>query len=223
MALEEKSDVNVTPAIRGVNTANGDGVVGSGARGVVGTSETFQGVFGFSRDNAGVVGESEHFDGVFGVAREAAHAAVSGHNNARGLGGFFDGHVVVTGHQGDFPSVSGNNDAGGDGVTGTAIGNGRGVVGISVSNAGVVGDSQHFDGVFGLAHDKDRAGVSGHNQVPGGLAGFFEGNVIVTGDISGGGGSLQQLRDAVQQQGATISALIGEISALAGRVGALGG
>jgi hypothetical protein len=36
--------------------------------------------------------------------------------------------------------------------------------------------------VFGVSHNPKAAGVSGHN--PRGLAGFFEGNVVVTGDIS---------------------------------------
>jgi hypothetical protein len=51
-----------------------------------------------------------------------------------------------------------------------------------MAQAGVVGESENFDGVFGIAHQKDRAGVSGHN--PGGLAGYFDGNVVVTGNIS---------------------------------------
>jgi len=35
--------------------------------------------------------------------------------------------------------------------------------------------------VFGISHDPQHAGISGHN--PGGLAGFFDGNVTVTGDV----------------------------------------
>jgi hypothetical protein len=75
-------------------------------------------------------------------------------------------------------------------VVGTSA-NGRGVAGFSTSfqgvyghsatQAGVVGESDKFDGVFGISHNLSAAGVSGHN--PGGLAGFFEGNVTVTGDI----------------------------------------
>ncbi|WP_433734862.1 hypothetical protein ACQP0C_42005 (plasmid) [Nocardia sp. CA-129566] len=230
MALSEKSTSQGTPALEGTNTANGDGVVGVGRRGVVGLSEAFQGVYGHSGTNAGVVGESEQFDGVFGVAKDPARAGVSGHNSARGLAGWFDGHVVVTGHQGNFPSLSGNNDTGGDGVTGTAIANGRGVVGIAKGNqAGVVGESQGFDGVFGVAHDKNRAGVSGHNTNAGGLAGFFGGNVVATGDVTGGGASLkqlsetvQQLKGTIQQQGAAFLAIEGQIANLASRLSAAG-
>ena len=104
----------------GVNgfSENGDGVVGTGRRGVVGQSFSFQGVFGKSTQNAGVVGESDLLHGVFGV----------GHNPNGG-------------------GVFGSNDRGGVGV-------------IGVSDAGI--------------------GVSGKG---GFLAGRFEGDVEVTGDI----------------------------------------
>jgi hypothetical protein len=46
----------------------------------------------------------------------------------------------------------------------------------------VVGDSIHFDGVVGTAHEPGHAGVAGHN--PGGTAGFFEGSVTVTEDMT---------------------------------------
>lgn len=104
----------------GVNgfSENGDGVVGTGRRGVVGQSFSFQGVFGKSTQNAGVVGESDQLHGIFGVC-----------HNPNG-GGLF-----------------GTNDRGGAGVVG-------------VSDAGI--------GVWG------KGGV---------LAGRFEGDVEVTGDI----------------------------------------
>jgi len=56
------------------------------------------------------------------------------------------------------------------------------VFGHSRANAGVVGESEEFDGVFGMSKKATAAGVSGHNAA-GGLAGFFEGDVVVTGDI----------------------------------------
>jgi hypothetical protein len=60
--------------------------------------------------------------------------------------------------------------------------------------AGVVGDSQHFDGVFGVSHTAARAGVSGHNlnpdgsPNPNGLAGFFDGKVTINGNLTIGAG-----------------------------------
>jgi hypothetical protein len=53
-----------------------------------------------------------------------------------------------------------------------------------------VGDSDQFDGVFGVSRNPKAAGVSGRILNPdgtvnrGGQAGFFDGNVTVTGDIS---------------------------------------
>jgi hypothetical protein len=211
MALSEKSDQQGIAALEGTNTGGGDGVFGSGSRGVHGESITFQGVFGHSVENAGVVGDSDKFDGVFGLAKDPARAGVSGHNQAGGLAGFFEGHVVAFSKN--------NNDA----LVGTADGTGRGVVGIAKgAQAGVVGDSAGFDGGFFVARKKDKAGVSGHNTVPGGLAGFFEGTVVATGDITGGGISLKQLRDAIQQHGAVINVLQGQIGELAARLSAGG-
>ncbi len=110
------------------SSAKGDGVSGEGRRGVVGTSQTFQGVFGHSAENAGVVGESITFHAVFGISHSP--------NN----GGVF-----------------GTNDKGGFGVIGT-----------SNSNTGVSGESATGIGVRGKG---------------GRLAGLFEGDVEVTGDI----------------------------------------
>jgi hypothetical protein len=67
----------------------------------------------------------------------------------------------------------------------------HGVYGHSYSQVGVIGESDHFDGVWGISHNISAAGVSGHNSWEGGLAGFFGGNVIVTGGLSKSGGSFR--------------------------------
>jgi hypothetical protein len=59
-------------------------------------SKTWQGVYGKSDSNAGVVGESKSMDGVWGVCHSKDHAAVSGHNDAGGWAGYFEGGVHVT-------------------------------------------------------------------------------------------------------------------------------
>src|SRR5262249_21338618 len=65
----------------------------------------------------------------------------------------------------------------------------QGVYGHSDANAGVVGESEQFDGLFGVSHRSDRAGVSGRSINQDGtvnhegLAGFFDGKVVVTNDI----------------------------------------
>jgi hypothetical protein len=151
------------PAVLGENTAGGDGLFGksdNGGRGVAGFSDTWQGVYGHSVLNAGVVGESDQFDGVFGVSHNNQFSGVSGHN---------DGGYGVWG---------GSNS--GRGVAGFST-TWQGVYGHSVLNAGVVGESDQFDGVFGVSHNPRSAGISGHN--PNGLAGYFDGNITVTGDI----------------------------------------
>jgi hypothetical protein len=75
----------------------GDGVMGVGRRGVVGISDTFQGVYGKSRDNSGVVGESDQMHAVFCVAHSANAAGVFATNTAGGNAALFDGNVEVTG------------------------------------------------------------------------------------------------------------------------------
>jgi hypothetical protein len=105
------------------NSGSGIGVLGQCEAGVAvyGNSGTEVGVYGESRtkygvyghglgprqtgkaDGAGVFGESQHFDGVFGISHAGpndpggAGAGVSGHNDAGGFAGFFEGNVTVTG------------------------------------------------------------------------------------------------------------------------------
>jgi hypothetical protein len=82
----------------GKDNGGGDGVTGEGRRGVVGRSTTYQGVYGWSRDNAGVVGESAAFHAVFGISGGLNNAGVFGGNTGGGWAGIFDGRVSVTGN-----------------------------------------------------------------------------------------------------------------------------
>jgi hypothetical protein len=86
MSISEVSNNASDPAVRGENTAGGDGLVGKGRRGVVGESDTFQGVFGKSRDNAGIVGESALFHAVFGISHSVNNGGLFGANDAGGFG-----------------------------------------------------------------------------------------------------------------------------------------
>ena len=80
----------------GKDNGGGDGVVGEGRRGVVGRSPDYQGVYGWSRENAGVVGESETMHGVFGVSRGPGFAGVFGTAvDPAGLAAAFDGNVEI--------------------------------------------------------------------------------------------------------------------------------
>jgi hypothetical protein len=139
MAISETSPKANIPAVRGENTAGGDGVFGYGqnaGRGVVGVSEA----------HTGVEGKSTSADAVFG--RSAT---------GRGVVGISDSHTGVEGNSTSADAVFGRSATG------------RGVVGISDSHTGVEGNSTSGVGVFG--------------QSVGGLAGQFQGDVEVTGDI----------------------------------------
>jgi hypothetical protein len=183
-------NTNGGPGVNGLSTT-GDGVVGTGRRGVVGISDTFQGVYGKSKDNAGVVGESDNLHGVFGTCHNPHGAGVFGTNDQ--VGGF--------GLQGINESGDGVVGTGRRGVVGTSD-TFQGVFGKSTDNAGVVGESDKLHGVFGTCHNPNGAGVFGTNDQAGGfgvigvsdsgigvsgkggrLAGSFEGDVEVTGNL----------------------------------------
>ncbi len=69
---------------------------------------------------------------------------------------------------------------GSDAVNAQSV-NGRGVYGHSSAQQGVVGESDSNEGLTGITHNKAVAAVSAHN--PGGRAGFFDGDVKVTGQV----------------------------------------
>ena len=171
--------------VTGANDKGGFGVIGESdsGTGVRGASQLADGVLGIGRrgvvgksvDNAGVVGESENFHAVFGISHSAHNGGVFGANDAGNGAGFgvigtCDSHIGVAGDSKTGTGVRGQSDTW------------RGVFGHSRANAGVVGESEEFDGVWGMSKKAEAAGVSGHNAA-GGLAGFFEGDVEVTGDI----------------------------------------
>ncbi len=130
-------------------------------------------------------------------------AAVIGENTASGDGVFGIGRGVtgrgVVGTSESFEAVVGVSETG-KGVVG--ISNSfRGVSGKSVENAGVFGESDKLHGMFGQCHNPNGGGVFGTNDAAGfgvigvsdsgigisgkggRLAGLFEGDVEVTGDI----------------------------------------
>lgn len=169
-------------AVKGENTgsggfgvlgicATGNGVRGESktSKGVVGQSEKFHGVFGKSQDNVGVAAESQNAEAMNAVSHSAKHAAIIAINDANGEG--------VRGQSGANVGVIGLSDTG------------RGIYGGSNTNFGVSGISKQSTGVLGRA-EASGAGVIGESQSGigvhgkgGRLAGFFEGDVEVTGDI----------------------------------------
>ena len=81
----------------GKDNAGGDGVVGEGRRGVVGRSPTYQGVYGWSDQNAGVVAESQRFHALYGVSHGQNNAGVFAYNDGGGWAASFQGRVHVEG------------------------------------------------------------------------------------------------------------------------------
>lgn len=157
------------------------------------------GVEGNSLSGVGVWGLSQTSEGVHGVAHGAA-VGVAGFNLGTGSG--------VWGEAGT---------GGGEGVTGRSHSANAGVAGYNIaedSGPGVWGESKNFDGVHGVSHHPQHAGVAGLND-NGGLAGFFGGRVVVTGTISVSG---TDLLGAIKQLGAQIQALEGQITQPASQV-----
>jgi hypothetical protein len=179
--------------------------------GVVGTSDTGAGVSGYSTASYGVMGIADTAAGVWGQSvggigvygQSDSFVGVSGYSSSLdGVQG-----QTTSGHAG----VSGRNlsDMGGYGVWGYAGGSGGyGIWGYASGSGGVgvYGQSDGLDGVQGVSGSPLNAGVSARNtsaasgQVPGGYAvwassnntgifahgtpaGYFEGDVLVTGDL----------------------------------------
>ncbi len=138
-------------------SADGNGVHGESTanHGVHGHSITGRGVQGISEEFFGVGGKSTHGVGVFG---ESVHSI--------GVLGKSPGSFGVQG-------ISETNH----GVHGDST-SGRGVVGTSQTFFGVSGESKSGDGVFGISD----SGIGVHGK-GGRLAGFFDGDVEVTGDL----------------------------------------
>ena len=105
-------------------------------------------------------------------------------NSGSGIGvlGQCEAGVAVYGNSGTKAGIYGQSRTF-QGVYGHGLGTRQ------TGSAGVVGESDHFDGVFGISHAGPNdpggagAGVSGHNPA-GGFAGFFDGNVTVTGTLT---------------------------------------
>jgi hypothetical protein len=134
---------NAAGTLKVANTAS------SGGRAIQGTSNTGQGVYGYSSQNAGLVGESLNFDGVYGVSNSATHAAVSAHNEVWGgyglwaAGGDAANNTAAVHGQSTagnaVEGISGKNTA--SGVYGQNTSSGYGVAGRANSGTAVLGDS----------------------------------------------------------------------------------
>ncbi|MEF7638724.1 hypothetical protein V4W82_30260, partial [Bacillus thuringiensis] len=136
--------------------------------------------YGTSTNQAGVVGVSEKFVGVWGESKSPGHAGVLGKSQDwQGVYGTSTNQAGVVGVSEKFVGVWGESKSPGHaGVLGKSQ-DWQGVHGTSTNQAGVVGVSEKFVGVWGESKSPGHAGVFGK----GAIAGAFDGNVHVTGDI----------------------------------------
>ena len=149
--------------VHGVNDApQGGSIKPDFGAGVWGESTNGLGVFGSSDNNVGIQGRSLNDDGIQGFASAPGKSGVAGfHSNA------------------------------GHGVFGQS-GSGAGTMGVSDTGIGAYGQSNGHNGVEGRASADRRSGVAGFHSGSGpgvfgqsatGSAGYFQGDVEVTGDI----------------------------------------
>lgn len=173
---------NNEAALQITNTINGPGIKGvSAANGVWGEGRT------------GVWGKGPEF-GVRGIAGSGAGGSVVG----SGVAGESSYGPGVYGRSATNPGIQGESDSG-DGVLGRSSGRGvhgwspnaDGVFGESTGGYGVHGRSTTSDGLFGEGSAANKSGVYAVNNNAAGYAGFFRGNVGVTGTLSKGGGSFR--------------------------------
>ena len=154
MAINENVAGQNSVAITGTATGeNSAGVLGKGDTNGIQAEGGANGLFANGKSWCGVVGLSQSTTGGFGVY---------GENTAGGTG--------VVGKSKGWHAVAGFSESttGGFGVYGEAVG--TGVAGISKTWMGVYGETQSTTG---------GAGVCGKGK----LAGLFQGDVVVTGDI----------------------------------------
>lgn len=154
MAINENVAGQNSVAITGTATGeNSAGVLGKGDTNGIQAEGGANGLFANGKSWCGVVGLSQSTTGGFGVY---------GENTAGGTG--------VVGKSKSWHAVAGFSESttGGFGVYGEAVG--TGVAGISKTWMGVYGETQSTTG---------GAGVCGKGK----LAGLFQGDVVVTGDI----------------------------------------
>ncbi len=163
---------------------------------VVGISES-----GTPQPGVGVFGQSDA-TGVWGISK-TWHGVVGQSQSTQGGAGVFGGSEVGPGVIGEskvWHAVYGKSQSttGGAAVFGEHTGNGAGTVGFSPSGEGLRGISESGEGVHAETKSPTQAAIAGFNLNPSGTgaaiyakkeggqghAGFFEGRVTVTGDLT---------------------------------------
>lgn len=164
----------------GENTNGGVGVIGrsDNGTGVIADSDTGVGLDGRSNSGSGVIGSADHGSGV--VGRSNSGSGVIGESALGGIG--------VVGNSKTGLGLIGYTDTG-TAVQGLASSNGFGVVGVSINGDALVGISQKSLGLSAQSSGFHALFAKALNQRF--LAGFFVGDVQVTGRLSKGGGGFK--------------------------------
>ncbi len=166
--------------------------------GIRGSSTDGRGVEGWATKSEGVVGISTTGTGIWGQTEGAGTGVLGTSNTGAGVAGRSQTSIGVRGDSTDGRGVEGRsaNDYGMRGHSGKSAGirgssdEGRGVEGWATNSEGIVGISTNGNGVWGqtdgrgigvLGSSAHGIGVYGKG---GRLAGFFEGNVEITGDLN---------------------------------------
>jgi hypothetical protein len=134
----------------------------SGFAGVDGRSGTGYGIYGSSNSNYGVFGRSSSSDGVYGVSDATSGIANGGYFESASTLGVGVYGLAKTSTGSNFGGIFRSNSSTGTGVSGWAY-----------------------------AFSGTNYGVLGATNSPSGYAGYFNGRVHVTGNLSKGGGSFE--------------------------------
>jgi hypothetical protein len=183
------------------NNSAGIGVYGSSntGYGVEGRSNGDPGVHGISPGNAGVYGQSTTSYGVEGQSSNS-DAVYGTSGGADGVHGTSSAGYGVEGDTSGGVGVEGNSTGGGTGVHGISD-SATGVFGDSTTGTGTLGQSGFGDGVYGNStHSNGVEGFSGtgngvYGSSTSGWAGYFQGNVHVTGSCCAAAAGTTQVDD----------------------------
>jgi hypothetical protein len=174
---------NVNRAVGGFHNATGNyGYLGTEAHGVYGSSGSGYGVYGYTATGTAVYGQHKN-SGNFGCLGTSSYGVYGEafSTNGNGVRGVADNGSAACGVWGS--------STGGCGVWGSSSSSGYGVYGSSGSGYGVYGNSSSSYGVYG--YSSTGIAVRAYKNGGGDYAGYFYGNVNVTGTLSKGGGSFK--------------------------------
>ena len=187
-------------AVKGTQTG-----VGPTGPAVEGDSAAGFGVYGHSQSGRGVVAHSDTSYGVRASSGSSSAIRASSVSGAGIEGETTSGTVGVIGSSPPGVGVKGVSTSG----TGVA---GESATGVGVSGHGTTGGyfEGSFEGIHVVGHDPVAAGVAGYNDNSGpgvygkstnGAAGYFDGNVVVTGDVQLTGADYAEDFDIADPQG----------------------